>query len=181
MNEPAGKRFRTLPPVQRLPEQAQDHAMTACPHTALVAAPRQVLDEAQAALPCVGAGPVLPTPLLDRAHALLQGGQAAGLRRIINATGIILHTNLGRAPLAPAAVPAMAAAARYCNLEFGLASREHGGRIAGIEPLLRAITGAEAGLAVDNFAAGMLLALSGPAGGGAGWLEAARPWRPAAS
>jgi len=166
MNELAGARLRALPQVQRLLELAQGHALMAHPHAAVVSALRQALDEARAALLRGGAGPVLPAPLLDRAHALLQGGQAPGLRRVINATGIILHTNLGRAPLAPVAAAAVAAAAGYCNLEFDLASGERGSRTAGIEPLLRAITGAEAGLAVNNCAAAVLLALSGLAGGG---------------
>ena len=167
MNELAGASLRALPQVHRLLELGQGHELTAHPHGAVVAALRQALEEARAALRRGEAGPVLPGALLDRAHALLRAGQAPGLRRVINATGIVLHTNLGRAPLAPAAAAAAAvAAAGYCNLEFDMATGERGSRTAGIEPLLRALTGAEAGFAVNNCAAAVLLALSGLAAGG---------------
>ena len=166
MNELAGASLRALPQVQRLLELGQGHALTAHPHGAVVAALRQALEEAWAALRRGEAGPVLPGALLDRAHALLRAGQGPGLRRVINATGIVLHTNLGRAPLAPAAAAAAMAAAGYCNLEFDMATGERGSRIVGIEPLLCGLTGAEAGLAVNNCAAAVLLALSGLAEGG---------------
>ncbi len=166
MNELAGASLRALPQVQRLLELGQGHALMAHPHGPVVAALRRALEEARAALRRGEAGPVLPNTLLDRAHALLRAGQGPGLGRVINATGIVLHTNLGRAPLAPAAAAAAVAAAGYCNLEFDMATGERGSRTAGIEPLLRELTGAEAGLAVNNCAAAVLLALSGLAAGG---------------
>ena len=166
MNELAGASLRALPQVHRLLELGQGHELMAHPHGAVVAALRQALDEARAALRRGEGGPVLPGTLLDRAHALLRAGQGPGLRRVINATGIVLHTSLGRAPLAPAAAAAAVAAAGYCNLEFDMATGERGSRTAGIEPLLRELTGAEAGFAVNNCAAAVLLALSGLAAGG---------------
>ena len=166
MNELAGASLRALPQVQRLLELGHGHGLMAHPHGAVVAALRQALEEARAALRRGEAGPVLPGALLDRAHALLRAGQGPGLGRVINATGIILHTNLGRAPLAPAAAAAAVAAAGYCNLEFDMATGERGSRTAGVEPLLRGLTGAEAGFAVNNCAAAVLLALSGLAAGG---------------
>ena len=166
MNDLAANRLRGLPQVQRLLELAQGHPLAAYRHGLVVTALRQATDEARAALLAGDAGPVLADALLDRALALVREGQSPRLDRVINATGIILHTNLGRAPLAAEAVAAVVAASGYCNLEFDLATGARGSRTAGVEPLIREVTGAEAGLAVNNCAAAVLLALSGLAAGG---------------
>jgi L-seryl-tRNA(Ser) seleniumtransferase len=82
------------------------------------------------------------------------------LRRVINATGVVIHTNLGRAPLAKAALQAIReAAAGYSNLEFDLERGERGSRQAHVEALLCTLTGAEAALVVNNNAAAVFLAI----------------------
>jgi L-seryl-tRNA(Ser) seleniumtransferase len=92
----------------------------------------------------------------------------ARLRRVINATGVILHTNLGRAPLSAAARRAIAEeAAGYCTLEYDLDTGTRGRRGASVEALLTELTGAESALVVNNCAAAALLVLTTLARGGA--------------
>jgi L-seryl-tRNA(Ser) seleniumtransferase len=109
--------------------------------------------------------------LLIRVEARLARLVKAGPRPVLNATGVIIHTNLGRAPLAEEAVRAAAAAATYCNLEMDLDSGERGSRHTHVEELLRRLTGAEAALAVNNNAAAVLLALATVARGREGVIS----------
>jgi L-seryl-tRNA(Ser) seleniumtransferase len=98
--------------------------------------------------------------LESRTLALAHAHAGRSLRRVINATGVIIHTNLGRAPLADAAVGAAARiAAGYSNLEFDLGRGDRGHRHVHAERLLCSLTGAEAAVIVNNAAAAALLAL----------------------
>lgn len=102
--------------------------------------------------------------LLNRAvnrlkEVATQEGQQ-GIRSVINATGVVLHTNLGRAPLSDAAKSAMNEAVGYCTLEYDIASGMRGKRGARVEALLRDLTGAEDALVVNNCAAAALLILA---------------------
>ncbi len=111
-------------------------------------------------------GPVDPADRLDRVARLLAGWTAPRLRRVINATGVVLHTNLGRAPLSAAAAAAAAdVAAGYSNLELDLESGRRGSRHELVSDLLRRLTGAEAALVVNNNAGAVLLALTALARG----------------
>jgi L-seryl-tRNA(Ser) seleniumtransferase len=100
----------------------------------------------------------------DLAAALRQElatARAPHLRRVLNATGVIVHTNLGRAPLAAAALEQVAESARgYSNLEYDLEAGGRGSRQAHVAELLCRLTGAEAALVVNNNAAAVLLALA---------------------
>jgi L-seryl-tRNA(Ser) seleniumtransferase len=85
---------------------------------------------------------------------------ASGLSRVVNATGVILHTNLGRAPLSKAACDAIAEVSGYCTLEYDTITGARGGRGTRAEQLLVDLTGAEAALVVNNCAAAALLVLN---------------------
>src|SRR5256886_8330735 len=92
--------------------------------------------------------------------ARLQAGVAPNLRRVINATGVILHTNLGRAPLSQAALDALAVGAGYSNLELDLETGKRGERAALVAGLLASLFGCDAALVVNNNAAAILLTLT---------------------
>jgi L-seryl-tRNA(Ser) seleniumtransferase len=103
---------------------------------------------------------------VKRMQATVRSEGQAGIKSVINATGVILHTNLGRAPLSQAARTAIDEAARYCSLEYDLESGARGGRGARVESLLKDLTGAEDALVVNNCAAAVLLILRVLAGDG---------------
>jgi len=115
------------------------------------------------------AGSAVPSTddLVAAAQRLLHDIREPSLQSVINATGVILHTNLGRAPLgAGAAREAASLASGYSNLEFDLEAARRGRRITHVRKLLKYLTGAEDVLVVNNNAAGVVLALSVLAGRG---------------
>jgi L-seryl-tRNA(Ser) seleniumtransferase len=155
---PSGE-LRALPAVHELA------AALDAPHALAVTAARRAIDEHRAAVLAGGDG---DADLIVRARELLLGLERPSLQRVINATGVIVHTNLGRAPLPAAAREAVArAAAGYSNLELDLASGERGSRHAHVEGLLRDLTGAQAAIVVNNGAGAVLLAAAALAGSGA--------------
>src|SRR5690349_7084982 len=110
-----------------------------------------------------GAADATSNGLLDEAirrmKATAERESQTGIKTVINATGVLLHTNLGRAPLSPAARAAIDEATRYCALEYDLESGSRGGRGTRVESLLKDLTGAEDALVVNNCAAAALLIL----------------------
>lgn len=134
-------------------------------HVAVRAAAIDVLEAAREQATEGGGVPNLDE-LTTRTVAVLGQRVRPRFRRVINATGIVLHTGLGRAPLAPQAVEAIAATAGwYTNLELDMESGKRGSRAAQLAPTLRELTGAEAALVVNNNAAAVLLLLSALAAG----------------
>jgi L-seryl-tRNA(Ser) seleniumtransferase len=99
--------------------------------------------------------------IVEQAEHILSGQLQPTLRQVINATGVVIHTNLGRAPMSRSSINAVAKAARsYSNLEYDLDAGERGSRSVHAERLLRILTGAGAAHTVNNNAAAVLLMLS---------------------
>jgi L-seryl-tRNA(Ser) seleniumtransferase len=155
-------RLRELPSVDRLAAALVQGEAPACASAAeAISAARAVLAERRAELL---AGAADQPDLRARARERLR----PTLRRVLNGTGVVIHTNLGRAPLPESAIEALAAAARgYANVELDLESGRRGTRHEHVRALLCELTGAEDGIAVNNGAGAALLAVAA-AGGGEG-------------
>jgi L-seryl-tRNA(Ser) seleniumtransferase len=134
-------------------------------HALTVDALRAALDDARQRIRAGGGAPE-PDALVESASTRLQEWVTPRPRPAINATGVIIHTNLGRAPLSDQAVAVMgAAAAGYSDLEYDLSTGERGHRMAAVEDLVCRLTGAESALVVNNNAGAVLLALIAHAAG----------------
>jgi len=167
--ENSQSRLRHLPKVHVLLESQHAQALMAnVPRSVVVGEVRAELDSLRKRiLAGEAAPPFSAAELFEAIVKRLHTKDLRRLQRVINATGIVIHTNMGRAPMADAAVQAVrAVAANYSNLELDLATGKRGGRGGQIEELLQALTGAEAALVVNNNAAAVLLALSSVAAGG---------------
>jgi L-seryl-tRNA(Ser) seleniumtransferase len=158
--------FRQLPSVDRLLQAPRLRALADGPaHGAVADLAREALDAARRTIARGEAAPAFDD-LVAAVEARAQRLWQPALAEVVNATGVIIHTNLGRALLSDAAIAAAsAAAATYTDLEFDLASGERGSRHAHLEELLVRLTGAEAALAVNNNASAVLLALTALAQG----------------
>lgn len=159
--------LRRLPSVNELLSEPPLQAMESrYGHDVLVEVARTVLDEAREKILAGHPAPAyrdLVDTITERAHAALR----PTLRPLINATGVIIHTNLGRAPLSKAAIAAMQeVGAGYSNLEYDLDAGQRGSRYTHATDLLCRLTGAEAALVVNNNAAATLLILTALARGG---------------
>ena len=153
--------LRSLPSVDQLVRRvAADPALAGLAHARLTAAVRETLEGERARVREHGTPPADAEALAARVVEGLRRAGRFSLRPVINATGVVLHTNLGRAVLSDLARERVAAvAAAYSNLELDLASKERGSRYSHVEALLRRLTGAEDALVVNNNAAAVLLAL----------------------
>lgn len=134
-------------------------------HGDVVSALRQACDELRAGILRGTSSDVNVEALLARADGYRQLAAVPSLREVINATGIVLHTGLGRAPLGDAALAAVCAAAGYCNLEFDLDNGERGQRVDHVAKRICELTGAEAAIVVNNNAAATFLILNTLANG----------------
>ena len=159
--------LRTLPGVDTMLEREGIAALRAGqPHDLVVQAIRAALDKARRAIRSGEQVPregdrVSPAWLEDHARVELERKLSPSLRPVINATGVVLHTNLGRAPLSKRVLEQVVRVAHgYCNLELDLDDRTRGSRHSHVESLLATLLGVEATLVVNNCAAAVLLALS---------------------
>ncbi len=159
--------LRQLPSVDDLLQEPSIREMAqTLPRWAVVEAIREVLERWRRML-ATGQSESAPADLPSRAALVVEVKQIAlrlnrpALRRLINATGVVIHTNLGRAPLAEAGIERIVEVARgYSNLEYDLERGDRGSRQDHVERLLCRLTGAEAALAVNNNAAAVLLAIN---------------------
>ena len=155
--------LRSIPSVNELLENPQlANLVDRISHNVVVTEVRGFLDRLREDVQSTASDMNIPTPseLAERIADWIVKGEEPPLRPVINATGILLHTGLGRAPLAKEAVQAMADVAEYASVELDLATGERSQRVAAVEKLLKELTGAEAAAVVNNNAAATLLTLA---------------------
>ncbi len=160
MSQEIHQRLRTLPQVGEMLDHPVLSAAGGPPSWAVKEALREVLDARRQALRAGDEADTAPDAVA--ADALTRARELARfhLRRVINATGVVIHTNLGRSPLAPGAVARVReVAGGYSNLEFDVEAGKRGGRGRGVAELVSRLTGAEAAIVVNNNAAAVFLAL----------------------
>ena len=153
--------LRALPSVDALLLSLEGvAALRDIPRRRLTETVRDVLAAERRRVLEAGGAPLAIGALAGRVAGLLERGGAFSLAPVINATGVVLHTNLGRALLSPLARERLVSAAQaYSNLEMDVGRKERGSRYSHLAALLRRLTGAPASLVVNNCAAAVLLAL----------------------
>ncbi|MBA4370169.1 MAG: L-seryl-tRNA(Sec) selenium transferase [Coriobacteriaceae bacterium] len=156
------ERLRQLPKVDALLEREDIAALAGeVPRALVVDAVREAVEAVRGSLLEGHEADAGADAVAAEAIRIARAKARRSLRRVINATGIVVHTNLGRSPLADAAVDAVAEVARgYSTLEYDVESGERGSRHVHVEALICRLTGAEAAMAVNNNAAAVLLALA---------------------
>jgi len=150
---------RALPSVSSLLEHDGVRALLdRSPRSVVVDAVRRTIDAARAA---PASAPANDDAWIEAISAAVAQAERSSLRRVINGTGVVLHTNLGRAPLAPAAIDAVTrVASGFSNLEYDLDAGARGSRYTHCAALLRELTGAEDAVVVNNCAAALVLVLN---------------------
>lgn len=159
-NIPSVNELLEYPPVRKLVDRIS--------HNLVVSTVRTVLDEVRNEVQNAASEMTLPSvsELADRIARRVMEVEEPKLVPVINATGLLLHTTLGRAPLAEAAIAEMNAVARdYASVELDLATGQPSRRVVAVEGLLKELTGAEAALVVNNNAGATMLALAALAAG----------------
>lgn len=158
---------RKLPKMDKVlswPEVASLRSLTS--HAGLKQAVRIVLDQLRSSLAVNPATELTPASISYLVRNQIRISETPSLRKVINGSGVVVHTNLGRSPLPSAAEAALRDTAwGYSNLEFDLERGERGERYVHVENLICELTGAEAALVVNNNAAAVMLALSSLASG----------------
>jgi L-seryl-tRNA(Ser) seleniumtransferase len=151
-----------MPSVSGLLETAETKALLeANPRSVVLAAVRRAIDDARKE---ASSGAI--TNWSERIESHLRGATTRSLRPVLNATGVVLHTNLGRAPLAQSAIDAVRDVAEgFSNLEYDLATGKRGSRYVHCVEILRELTGAEDAIVVNNCASALVLTLSALARG----------------
>lgn len=162
------ERLRALPSVEQLLQTEPLRSVAEqAPHELAVAATREEIDHRRTAIRRGDGGSPADAELAAAAAERLGFLLVSSLGPVVNATGVVVHTNLGRAPMAKEALAAVERVGRgYSNLEYDLEQGTRGSRQDHVEGLIRELTGAEAALAVNNNAAAVLLALGALAPGG---------------
>ena len=161
MPDPLSQSLRHIPSVTvLLSDPAGEEVLSAYPRPLVIRLLRELLEEKRRELLAGRETPLAPPELWQELCVRIQAKTAYHLRRVVNGTGVVIHTNLGRSLLAAQAAAQVDLVARtYSNLEFDLEQGRRGSRYSHVDELLTELTGAEAALVVNNNAAAVLLAL----------------------